>query len=142
MRTSRARASRGFSTVEMLVTVAILVALAGLAMLSYGALDRAFVRAEAGEVAVFLSEARQRAAESGTPQQIEFDVRTATLSAGPTVERVGRGVSLVAPEPATVWPIIIQPSGENGGAMIDFVRGEARARVRLDWLTGRVELQR
>jgi type II secretory pathway pseudopilin PulG len=133
----RRRGARGFATVEVMVAVAIVVLIGTLAFLSFGGTDRARVTAEAAEVGLFLSEARMRALEGGQPVEILLSAKDRTLAAGPARHAFSRGID-IAPEEAR---IVLQPSGENQGLDLTLTRDAAVAHVRIDWLTGKVEVR-
>ena len=132
----RRSGQKGFATVEVLVAVAVLVIVGTLGVLTLGNRDSAVLRSEAADVALFLQQARLRAAESGQPVAVVFDDRTNTLISDGRSHVLAPRVSGAA-VPARLR---ISPSGENDGMTLTLAAGEVRTRVRLDWLTGRVEV--
>jgi Tfp pilus assembly protein FimT len=134
---ARGSATRGFATVEVLVAVAIVVLIGTLSVLSFGGTDRARLAAEAAEVGLFLQETRMRALEGGRAIEIVLSAKDGLLVAGSERHVFERGVT-VSPDAAR---IILQPSGENQGLDLTLARNQEVAHVRLDWLTGKVEVR-
>jgi Tfp pilus assembly protein FimT len=134
--TRRPRA-RGFATVEVLVAVAVVVLISTLAILGFGGADRARLNAEAAEVGLFLQEARMRALEGGRPVEIVLSAKDGVLVAGSKRHVFRRGIT-VAPDEAR---LVLQPSGENQGLDLMLGRNAEMAHVRIDWLTGKVEVR-
>lgn len=132
----RRTGQKGFATVEVLVAVAVIVIVGTLGFLTFGNRDTARLRSEAADVALFLQQARLRAAESGQPVAVAFDDRSGALTSGTRSYVLDGGVRGSA-APARLR---IAPSGENDGLILTLAAGDARTRVRLDWLTGRVEV--
>ena len=131
----RRRAAKGVATLEVLVAVTIVVMVGTLGILTFGGTDRALVRAEAAETALFLQEARLRALEAGRP--IEILLSPAGLNAGGIMHDFDPRIA-VSPEEAQV---ILQPSGASGGLTISLQRDDAVATVALNWLTGQVAVE-
>ena len=131
----RRRAAKGVATLEVLVAVTIVVMVGTLGILTFGGTDRALVRAEAAETALFLQEARLRALEAGRP--IEILLSPAGLNAGGIMHDFDPRIA-VSPEEAQV---ILQPSGASGGLTIRLQRDDAVATVALNWLTGQVAVE-
>lgn len=134
---ARRQGAEGFATVEVMVAVAIVVLIGTLAVISFGGTDRARVTTEAAEVRLFLQEARMRALEGGRPVEIVLSAKDGVLAAGSARHVFSRGIT-VEPEEAR---IVLYPSGENAGLGLTLTRDEAVARVSVNWLTGRVEVQ-
>jgi type II secretory pathway pseudopilin PulG len=139
LRTLRARRRRaaGFTTVEVLVAVAIVILISTLAILGLGGSDRARLTAEAADVGLFLQEARMRALEGGRPIEIVLSAKDGVLVAGAERHVFDRGIT-VSPEGAR---LVLQPSGENQGLDLTLGRNNEVAHVRVDWLTGKVEVR-
>lgn len=131
----RRRAAQGVATLEVLVAVTIVVMVGTLGILTFGGTDRALVRAEAAETALFLQEARLRALEAGRP--IEILLSSDGLNAGGIMHDFDPRID-VSPEEAQV---ILQPSGASGGLTISLQRDDAVATVALNWLTGQVAVE-
>lgn len=131
----RRRAAQGVATLEVLVAVTIVVMVGTLGILTFGGTDRALVRAEAAEAALFLQEARLRALEAGRP--IEILLSPEGLNAGGIMHDFDPRID-VNPEEAQV---ILQPSGASGGLTISLQRDDAVATVALNWLTGQVAVE-
>lgn len=129
--------AKGFATVEVLVAVAVVVLIGTLSIVSFGGTDRARLNAEAAEVGLFLQEARMRALEGGRPIEIILSAKDGLLVAGPARHVFGRGIT-VMPEEAR---LVLRPSGENQGLDLTLARNDAVARIRVDWLTGKVEVR-
>ena len=131
----RRRAAQGVATLEVLVAVTIVVMVGTLGILTFGGTDRALVRAEAAETALFLQEVRLRALEVGRP--IEILLSPEGLNAGGIRHDFDPRID-VSPDEAQV---ILQPSGASGGLTISLQRDDAVATVALNWLTGQVAVE-
>ncbi len=137
MRISKARTSAGFSTVEVLVAVAIVTLVGTIALLSFGSNDRARVVSQAADLALFLQEARLEAAETARVVEIRYLSDNHQLVTPTSVLTLDHRVALSPTD-----PIRIRPSGESSGGSVTLTVDEATARVHIDWLTGRVRVER
>lgn len=132
----RKGAVRGFATVEVLVTVAIVILIGSISILAFGRSDRAVLQDDVAAIALALQQARLQAAETGQPVAVEYTVDDQTLRAGIAEHRLSRGVT----SPNETTRIFIRPSGENEGLNLQLVAGDVTRAVQLDWLTGQVRL--
>ena len=139
-RTSPARrraSTRGFSTVEVLVALGIVLLVGTIALTSIGGLERARLRHDTAEIALILNQARLQALEHGQTVDISWSERAGEL-------RVGRQIHVLhAGTEAEVQPTLtrIRPSGESSGLRVTLTRGAFQSVIELDWLTGRVEVR-
>lgn len=132
------RRARGFALVEVLVAMAIVVSIGTLSYLTLsGRSDRARVEADAAGIALFLQQTRMRALEQGQPVEIVLKADEGILAAGATRHPLPEGV-ILSP---TAARIVMRPSGESNGLVLEIARGDARAGITLDWLTGRVVVE-
>lgn len=132
----RRRAVRGFATVEILVTVAIVILIGSISILALGRSDRAVLQDDVAAIALALQQARLQAAETGRPVAVEYDVDDRTLRAGVAEHTLSRGVT----SPNETTSLFIRPSGENEGLILQLVAGDVSRSVELDWLTGQIRL--
>lgn len=132
----RSTAARGFATVEILVTVAIVILIGSISILALGRSDRAVLQDDVAAVALALQQARLQAAETGRPVSVEYTADDKTLRAGAAEHTLSRGVT----GPNETTRIFIRPSGENEGLTLQLVSGEVTRSVELDWLTGQIRL--
>jgi len=129
----RSPAERGFSLLEMLISVAILSLIAGVAFSSIKPMrDADAVEAEARSLALWLEHERGLALRQRAP-------RRALLVPPGAAARVG-DVRMVQGLTAELPPIVFYPDGENSGAQIALVIGGRTVRVDLDAVTGRIEV--
>lgn len=136
-RSQRRRAAvRGFATVEVLVTVAIVILIGSISILALGRSDRAVLRDDIAAIALALQQARLQAAETGRPVEVEYTVDDKTLRAGVAEHTLSRGVN----SPNETTRIFIRPSGENEGLNLQLIAGDVVRSVELDWLTGQIRL--
>ena len=130
----RRRRAKGVTTIEVLVAVVITLMIGSLAVLSFGGTDRRAVSLEAGEVAVFLQEARMRAQETGRAVEIIINDDAGLIDAGGVQHQFGRSIT-VAPQSAR---LLLYPTGQSDGLTLTLTKGAQSREVTLDWLTGRV----
>ena len=136
-RSQRRRAAvRGFATVEVLVTVAIVILIGSISILALGRSDRAVLQDDIAAIALALQQARLQAAETGRPVEVEYTVDDKTLRAGVAEHTLSRGVN----SPNETTRIFIRPSGENEGLDLQLVAGDVVRSIELDWLTGQIRL--
>lgn len=132
----------GVSVVELLVAVAIVGLVGTVMVMATGPSDRQRVRSAATALVVFLEEARLSAARSGTSVALTYrEDEQAFLANGKRLD-LARGVE--TSEGAGLprdRALLLRPSGESRGAEIPLAVGDAHLVVRLDWLTGRLEVR-
>jgi Tfp pilus assembly protein FimT len=128
--------NKGFATVEVLVTVAIVMLIGTISIMALGRSDRAVLQDDVASIALALQQARLQAAETGRPVAVVFSQDDRTLTAGSLEHTLARGVS----SPNETTRIFIRPSGENEGLDLLLVSGTHSRAVELDWLTGQVRL--
>ena len=131
-------AARGFALAEALVAVAVVALIGGLSLAAFGNGDRGRVAAEAGRVALVLSQARLQAAEAGRPVAVSWNPEDRLLTAGARSVRIRRGID--GPDAAVATAI--RPNGANGGLELRLAAGRHERTVTLAWLDGRVEVLR
>jgi Tfp pilus assembly protein FimT len=134
----RSARAKGFATIEVLVTVAIVMLIGTISILALGRSDRAVLQSDVASIALALQQARLQAAETGQPVEIEYTQDDQTLRAGVTAHTLTQGVT----SPNETARIFIRPSGENEGLDLLLVVGDHSRSVELDWLTGQIRLSR
>lgn len=132
----RSANAKGFATIEVLVTVAIVILIGTISILALGRSDRATLQGDVASIALALQQARLQAAETGRPVEIEYTQDDQTLRAGAAEHTLARGVT----SPNETTRIFIRPSGENEGLDLVLVAGDHSRSVELDWLTGQIRL--
>lgn len=132
----RRGAAQGFATVEILVTVAIVILIGSISILALGRSDRALLQDDLAAISLALQQARLQAAETGQPVEVAFTQDDQTLRAGVAEHVLSRGVT----SPNETTRVFIRPSGENEGLTLELVAGDLTRSVQLDWLTGQIRL--
>lgn len=142
---------RGFSLLEIVVVVALIALLAGLAASTIGqALPGQQLRGSARELVTALRFTRAQAIASGREQVFELDVgnrrwRAAGQRDGEVPEEIELEVT-TAREPGVrrseVAVVRFFPDGAATGGRIVLLRGDAAWRIDIGWLTGEVKLGR
>ncbi|MEM1065498.1 MAG: hypothetical protein AAGJ74_08350 [Pseudomonadota bacterium] len=117
--------------------MAIFVLVGTIGIVAFGNTDRWRLQSEAANVALFLQEARIRALETGQPIEIRISGDEGILVAGREQHRFARAVGI---DPSAA-ELVLAPTGQSEGLELSLSRNEHRAIVRLDWLTGRVDVQ-
>ena len=135
----------------MIVVLAVLGLAAGL-VLARGAPRSAGLemRAATGAVAQAMRVARTQAIMSNRPVTVVFNPGAGTLRVGAGAPRslpAGTAMNVVttadmmggaSPGTGVQAGIAFQPDGSSSGGRVELARGGRRARVGVDWLTGRV----
>jgi Tfp pilus assembly protein FimT len=134
-RKARRRAA-GFATVEVLVTVAIVVLVGTIAIFALGRTDRAQLQNDVASVALVLQQARLQAAETGQPIEVIYSQEDRSVTTETGGHEFGRGVT----SPTESARIMIRPSGENEGLDLVLVAGAETRSVEIDWLTGQIRV--
>ncbi|GFE66492.1 GspH/FimT family pseudopilin [Litoreibacter roseus] len=132
----RRRGQGGFATLEVLVTVAVVLLVGTVSIFAMGQSDGARLRADAAAIALMLQQARLEAVESGKPVSVEYSKDTRSLVTARSQHTLSRGVDSDSPSRR----VTIRPSGESRGFAISLKAGPRTQTVHLDWLTGRVQV--
>lgn len=135
-RTRRNKATRGAATVEVLVAVSIVMMIGAIGIVSFGGTDRARLRSEATEVAMFLQRTRMRSLESRKKIEVIVSEKDGVINAGGERMRIGYGELS-----ASRHRLLLHPSGESEGLIVSLRAKDEIFEVSLDWLTGRVAIQ-
>ncbi|MEM9148335.1 MAG: hypothetical protein AAGC57_19390 [Pseudomonadota bacterium] len=136
------RAESGASVVELLIAVAVMGLIASVMIIALQPTDRQRLRGLASQIVLFIEEARLSAARTGGTVVLSFDREAHAYEAGgrtfhlPNGVEVGRTGGL-----PNNGRLMLRPSGESAGAEIPLALGSDRVDIRLDWLTGRLEVQ-
>ncbi|MEO0819783.1 MAG: hypothetical protein AAF074_05060 [Pseudomonadota bacterium] len=123
---------------ELIVAVAVIGLVGTLVLVGTRPSDTALLRNAAGRLAIFFEETRLEAALRGYSIALRYSDDTRTFYAGPRRFTLPAGVEAETGEPPLA--ISLRPSGESGGALVRLSRGGARMAVRLDWLSGAVQV--
>ena len=142
----RSRGARGFTLLELLVTLLVVALVVGLAVPIFGRSTEAIrARAEIAGFSAVLRHARERAITSGTTHAVVIDPeahRMVIRVGGPEGEiRHTRALServtvQASPPPALV--VRFEPQGGSSGGDFRVAAGPVTYRVTVDPLTGRV----
>jgi len=135
-RRRQTRRTRGFATVEVLVTVAIVVLIGTISIFALNRTDRAQLTDDAAAIALVLQQARLQAAETGRPVEVQYSQRDRSIATPTATHTFRRAVE--SPTPSA--RVIIRPSGENEGLDLMLRAGDHRRIVSLDWLTGQIRV--
>jgi type II secretion system protein H len=141
---------RGFTLLELIVTMAVLALVVGLAVPTIGRSTEAVrVRAEVAGFSALLRHARERAIVTQTPQAIVVDPaahRVSRRAGGPDGEvRETRLLSerlTVEATPPPALTVRFEPQGGSSGGDFRLTSGGVTYRVTVDALTGRVRSSR
>jgi general secretion pathway protein H len=135
------RRERGFSLIEMIIAVALLATLTGLAAVSFApASDRLRLRAEAREIVDLLHGQRTVAITSGRPTTVLLDPAESRLFYGdPALVRLlPPTLRMAATE--DLRRIVFYPEGGASGGHVVIHDQHRRLDITIDWLTGRITL--
>ncbi len=122
---------------EVIIAVAVVAGLGTALAIGAAPSEGVRLRSAAAGLARVVEEARWRAAETGRPAALAYDPATRRVLGPYDAFELPRGITL-GPEPIRVE---IRPSGASEGAVFVLAGDQAQARVRLDWLTGRVTVE-
>ena len=144
------KSARGLSLVELLLVVALIAVIAGLAAAVIGqALPGQQLRAAARDVAGQLRVTRAQAIATGRQQTFELDVPGKRWSAaGQREGDLPEEIELIATTARDAQPargkavVRFFPDGASTGGRIVLKRGNAAWRTDVAWLTGEVTLRR
>lgn len=146
------RHSAGFTLVELLVVLAMIALLVGLARPMYSAaVPGARIRAEILDLAVSLRQSRNQAISRGRPVAVLFDTENAhysidadvfDLSASTELRATLRGIGpgMMQPDDNPIVRLEFHPDGSSTGASIQLRNTKAVWQLDVDWLTGRVRV--
>ena len=144
-RVSGARRRRGFTLIELAITLMVLAIAAALVAPSVGrGLDSLRTRAEVSGFVGFLRAAREQAVTRGLAQEVRLDPDTLTLVITADGSSVGASRSFsyllrIDADPPDARSVRFQPQGlSSGGRFYLLAPGERRYVVTVDPLTGRV----
>lgn len=138
--------TRGFTLVELAVTLMVLAVASALTAPAIGrGLDGLRARAEVSGFVGFLRAAREQAITRGETHQVQLDPETRTLAItaesapGARSTRSFANFVRIDAEPPTALIVTFQPQGLSSGAVFHILaRGNRRYLVTVDPLTGRV----
>jgi general secretion pathway protein H len=140
------RAERGFTILEVVISLAILSTLSATAMLSFSpGTDAAMVTADARNLASWMEQSRTRALLSRKPIKIEMDIEAGVLRIvggdAPSRHFRSSGFPLDNAETGQAEPgIVFYPDGSASGGGLRLEHNGRRATIQVDALTGRVRL--
>ena len=143
----RARFEQGFTLLELIVTLLILMIVIGLAVPVVGRSSNAVrSRAEVAAFSAVLRQARERAITSRQPQTVVIDPTNRTMSIqalGPDGEvrdtrQLPERLSVEATPPPALT-VRFEPQGTSSGAEYKVKAGDVVYRVTVDSITGRVK---
>jgi len=142
--------ARGFTLLELIVTMAIVAVVVGLTIPTIGRSTEAIrVRAEAAGFSALLRHARERAIVSQKAQAVVVDVaahRISVRAGGPEGEvRETRALPerlTVEASPPPALTVRFEPQGGSSGGDFRLTSGAVTYRVTVDALTGRVRSSR
>jgi general secretion pathway protein H len=141
----------GFTLVEILAVLVVLAIAAGLASARLGARHGGEVlQAAAYELASRCRAARVGAIRRGSDQTLVIDMATRLVTAGENVPplRIAETISIFSETSATerrsrdVVGIRFLPNGASTGGKVRLEAGRQAYEVRVNWLTGRVVVER
>ena len=141
-------ASRGFTLLEVVVTLLVIVVAVGLVGPSIGRSTQAIrTRAEVAGFAAFFRHAREQAITRREPQRVvvEPDAHRLMLVVGEDTIRQARVLSSrVAIEPASRGALVVrfEPEGTSSGGAFRLTSSGTTYRVTVDATTGRVRSAR
>jgi general secretion pathway protein H len=146
-RTGRTPNDHGFTLLELLVAM-VLLSIVSVLVLAWvpSMADRLAIDQSARRIERVLSHAAREAKSTGSDQIVGFDLsgHTPTLMAGsrtieldPSIEMRWIAASEVGSNSERSAIAFMATGGASGGA-VELRRGQARASVEVDWLTGNV----
>jgi type IV fimbrial biogenesis protein FimT len=141
---------RGFTLLELIVTMAIIAVVVGLAIPAVGRFTEGIrVRAEVAGFSALLRHARERAIVSQKPQAVVVDAaahRISVRAGGPDGEvRETRSLPeqlTVEATPPPALTVRFEPQGGSSGGDFRLASGAITYRITVDALTGRVRSSR
>lgn len=153
------RTESGFTLLELLIVLSILVIVSGLIIPNLSITDNSAFNADVRRAASVLTYARRMAIVKGAPQSARFaaldpeasdyEERRAAFDtlAADSARWFSEELQLsyqgeLDPEPAVVDEISVSffPQGGSTGGLLGFSRGERSALIRIDAITGRIDL--
>jgi prepilin-type N-terminal cleavage/methylation domain-containing protein len=141
---------RGFTLLELLVTLVVVVIAVGLAVPTIGrSTETIRIRADVAGFSAMMRHARERAIVTREPQAVVVDTagrRVSRLAGGPEGEvRETRTLSerlTIEANPPPALVVRFEPQGGGSGGEFRLASGGIAYRVRVDALTGRVRSER
>ena len=134
--------------IELLVVMAILAALIGLAMPTFDrVLPGASLRSEAAEVAALLREARSRAIRDDADLAVSLDIGDRTVAIPGRRHRLPQRLGLTLLTGSTEITrgggrILFYGDGSSTGGRLRLLARDEHVDVLVDWLTGRITVAR
>ena len=144
---AKSEMSRGFTLVELMVVIAVIALVTGLATpLLYRVLPGLQIEAAAKDLSATLRRARSAAIGGNRAALVEFDVAAASYQRLPDgdVEDLpeGVGIALIAARSEQLdedrGRIRFYPDGSSTGGRITLFNDARELKMRVDWFNGRV----
>jgi general secretion pathway protein H len=139
----------GFTLIELLVVLAIAAFIAALTVPRLtGVTERVAIRSAARELEAALRGARSIAMARGRPEALIIDTARGSFRQGSSIGHVPNGVHLTVTTTtgdrlnAQTGRIRFFPDGTSTGGGIDVWAGNDRSQVLVDWLSGRVSIEK
>jgi general secretion pathway protein H len=151
MPSGRPSGQQGFTLIELLAVLVVLTLVAGLVATSFSTRQSGEVlQATVYELASHLRAARMVAIRQATERTVVIDVDTRTVTAGKDIaplsiaDTIGFSLQSSAGEQQTATSTGIRffPNGGSTGGKIRLETGRQAYEVRVNWLTGRVAVER
>lgn len=142
---------RGFTLIEILAVLVVLTIVGSLAMARFGVRHGGeMLQATAHELASRCRAARAEAIRRGSDQTVVIDMANRVVTAGRDVPplRISDTISISSETSATegrsqrVAGIRFLPNGGSTGGKVRLESGKQTYEVRVNWLTGRVVVER
>jgi general secretion pathway protein H len=139
---------RGYSLLEMVVVLAVISLLLGaLQWTRFGDNQALTLRAEADQLVGALRQVRSLALSQGAEKVLSVDVANKTWqSDGGAVHKLPDDLDIVLSSGAeltssrTIGVFAFYPRGGSSGGAVDLRGGPDALSIRIDWLTGRVQI--
>lgn len=141
------RSDQGYTLLELLVVMAIISMIVAAAPAVYARLVPGYeVRQFANELAIHMRELRERARETGTTEVVQFAQDTKMLVKAGTGLELPHEMEIVY-TPAEIWAtadeeqLYFYPNGASNGGEVALKRQNLDVRVKIDWVSGAIEVQ-
>lgn len=122
------RSAAGFTLIELLVLLVILAGMTAIALPRFSAERPMTLQRQAAAIATDLARLRQEAMYKGVVQIVDSAALASELSSP---------FELRAADPAK---IVFWPNGTANGAVWELADDSGTVELKIDWLTGRIEL--